>query len=406
MAIFRLQQQLNYGMSQPALLIAFGGVSPEHEVSVITAMQAAAALSESPHRLLPLYITKQGRWLTGTGLLDLESYKDLKSLESRADPCHFRLDDHGRAVLVAGRSGLFSKPGSIPVKAVLAAFHGSEGENGSFQGLCEQFNIPYTGCGVTASAIGMDKRLAKRVCRDGGVPVVDDVWVTEQEWVSDRQGMLDSAGKLGWPVYVKPVHLGSSIGVIRASGAKELTEAVETAFRYDDQLIIERAVTPLMEINCSVLGDGADARASVCEQPVSREELLSFEDKYLGDSGKGMASATRLIPAPISDELTNAIRETSLRVFRLLGCSGLARLDFLVEKGTQRFYFNEINTIPGSFSFYLWDKSGIAFPDLLEELIRMAIKRHRIKNGRVRSHDTNLLSTKAATGLKGMKGKN
>jgi D-alanine-D-alanine ligase len=392
-------------MSQPAVIIAFGGVSPEHEVSVITAMQAAAALKEKPYRIVPLYITKQGYWFTGPRLLELETYKDLKSLESQAQPCHFAIDEHGKTVLLSGKSGLFSKPETIAIKAVIVAFHGSEGENGSFQGLCEQYNIPYTGCGVTASALGMDKRLAKRICKSEGIPVVDDVWVTETGWSAGPDSIIAAIEKLGYPVFVKPVHLGSSIGVMKARTREDLQEAIETAFRYDSHLIVEKAVSPLIEINCSVLGDGADAEASVCEQPLSRDELLSFEDKYLGDAGKGMASATRLIPAPVGDELTLAIRETSLRVFRLLDCSGLVRLDFLVEKESGTFYFNEINTIPGSFSFYLWDKSGSTFPGILDRMIRIAEMRHREKNGRVRSYETNLLSTKAVRGLKGIKGK-
>lgn len=392
-------------MSQPAVIIAFGGVSPEHEVSVITAMQAAAALKEKPYRLVPLYITKQGYWFTGPLLLELETYKDLKSLESKAQSCHFAIDEHGKTVLLSGKSGLFNKSESIAIKAVIVAFHGSEGENGSFQGLCEQYNIPYTGCGVTASALGMDKRLAKRICKSEGIPVVDDVWVTETGWSAGSGSIITDIEKLGYPVFVKPVHLGSSIGVMKARSREDLQEAIETAFRYDSHLIVEKAVSPLIEINCSVLGDGADAEASVCEQPLSRDELLSFEDKYLGDAGKGMASATRLIPAPVGDELTLAIRETSLRVFRLLDCSGLVRLDFLVEKESGTFFFNEINTIPGSFSFYLWDKSGSTFPGILDRLIRIAEMRYREKNGRVRSYETNLLSTKAVRGLKGIKGK-
>lgn len=392
-------------MSQPAVIIAFGGVSPEHEVSVITAMQAAAALKEKPYRLLPLYITKQGKWLTGPGLLELDAYKDLKKLETIALPCFFSIDKTGRTVLLSGRSGMFSKPDPVPVRVVIPAFHGSEGENGSFQGICEQLNIPYAGCGVAASALGMDKRLSKRICRAEGIPVVDDVWVNEQEWIKNSGKITAEIENLAYPVFVKPVHLGSSIGVIMAKDRSSLEMAIETAFRYDPHLLIEKAVNPLLEINCSVLGDGPDARPSVCEQPLGNEELLSYEDKYMGNEGKGMASAARLIPAPIDAKLTKAIQDTSLNIFRLLDCSGLVRFDFLVEKNSGKYYFNEVNTIPGSFSFYLWDKSGLSFPEILEELIRIAENRHRIKNGRVRSHETNLLSVKAAKGLKGIKGK-
>jgi D-alanine-D-alanine ligase len=392
-------------MSQPAVIIAFGGISPEHEVSVITAMQAAAALSDKAYRLVPLYITKQGKWLTGQSLLEIDTFKDLKKLETVAVPCNFSIDENGRTVFQSGKGGMFSRPEMIPVKVVIPAFHGSEGENGSFQGICEQLNIPYTGCGVTASAVGMDKRLAKRICRAEGIPVVDDVWINENEWVSRAKEITTEIEKLEYPVFVKPVHLGSSIGVMKVNDRSSLVMAVETAFRYDPHLIVEKAVNPLIEINCSVIGDGADARVSECEQPLSKDELLSYEDKYMGDEGKGMASATRIIPAPVSAELTSSIQNTSLKIFRILDCSGLVRLDFLVDKDSGKFYFNEINTIPGSFSFYLWDKSGLSFPGLLENLMGIADKRYKIKNGRVRSHETNLLSSKAAKGMKGLKGK-
>ncbi|HKK25253.1 MAG TPA: hypothetical protein VJ941_06465, partial [Gracilimonas sp.] len=209
-----------------------------------------------------------------------------------------------------------------------------------------------------------------------------------------------------YPLIVKPVSLGSSIGVAIANNRDELTEAVETAFRYDAHLLIEEAVNPLMEINCSVIGTPDDCKPSVCERPLGQTETLSFEDKYQSGDGaeKGMASADREIPAKISDALTKKIQDLSVKTFSALGASGLARLDFLVNSNTEEVYFNEINTIPGSFSFYLWEKSDMNFTQLMDELIRIALKQHQGKNGRVRSYDTNLLSEKALKGLKGLKG--
>ena len=394
-------------MPQNNLLIAFGGVSPEHEVSVLTAIQAAHALEHSGHTLIPLYITKNGRWLTGGKLLDLESYKEIRQAEERGEPCHFALDDRGRPGLQTRPGGWLGRSKWNPVDVVLCAFHGAEGENGAFQGLCETFNLPYSGSGVAASALGMDKRLAKELCRRNGIPVVDDVWVREELWIREQDTLIRQAENLGYPLYVKPVTLGSSIGVHRVDNRGELTDAVESAFRYDSGLLVEKAVHPLTEINCSVLGDDESLRTSVCEQPLGKEELLSFEDKYLqGEGGdtKGMASASRKIPAPISAEKTEEIQELTGRIFRLLGCAGVARLDFLLNRETGKVYFNEINTIPGSFSFYLWEATELRFDRLLEELIRIAKKRHQKKNSRVRSHDINLLSQKAMKGLKGLKG--
>ncbi len=394
-------------MPQNNLLIAFGGVSPEHEVSVLTAIQAAHALAQSGHTLIPLYITKNGRWLTGPHLLDLDSYKEIRQAEEQGVPCHFALDEQGRPGLRTHPGGWLARPQWFPMEAVLCAFHGAEGENGSFQGLCETYNLPYTGSGVSASSLGMDKRLTKELCRRHDIPVVDDVWIREDHWVHEQQELVQKAEKLGYPLYVKPVTLGSSIGVHRVENRDELADAVESAFRYDSDLLVEKAVHPLTEINCSVLGDDESLRTSVCEQPLGKEELLSFEDKYMqGDSvdAKGMASASRKIPAPISGEKSAEIRELAGHIFRLLGCAGVARLDFLLNQETGKVFFNEINTIPGSFSFYLWEASEVRFDRLLEELIQSARKRHQKKNSRVRSHDINLLSQKAVKGLKGLKG--
>lgn len=392
-------------MTEQNILVAFGGVSPEHEVSVLTALQAVSALKETGYRPIPLFVTKSGKWLTGEPLLELENYQDMEKLESMGIPCTFAHDENGQAVLLETKSkGLFGKPVKHHLHCVLVAFHGSEGENGSFQGLCEMFNIPYTGSGVLGSSVGMDKSTAKDICRSYNIPVVPALTFYESEWAQNNQDILSQIKKLGYPVFVKPSRLGSSIGVIRANDEEKAVEAIETAFRYDPKLLIEKAVVPLTEINCSVLGTPEDAQASVCEQPKGKEELLSFEDKYLsGGGGKGMASADRIIPAPISEKLTAKIQELAVTTFKTLGAAGVARLDFLINSETQDVYFNEINTIPGSFSFYLWDKSGYEFPELLKKLIDIAVIGHQQKNGRIRSYETNLLSKKSVEGIKGLK---
>ncbi|MEX1270755.1 MAG: D-alanine--D-alanine ligase [Balneolaceae bacterium] len=392
-------------MDKKTVLVAFGGASPEHEVSVLTAMQAIAALEESPWKIEPLYITKSGRWLTGNHLLDLEQYQDLKKLENRSTPCAFAQNELGQPVLREVKNGYFSRAKSIPVFAVLTAFHGASGENGAFQGVCETFNIPCTGSGVMGSAVGMNKVTAKSVCKAHKIPVVEGVDFYETDWVADEAAIISSIENLEYPVIVKPVHLGSSIGVKIVNDHNELKTAIETAFRYDAHLLVEKAISPLTEINCSILGTAQKNRASVCERPLGKEELLSFQDKYEREEGsKGMASADRVIPADISKDLSAAIQKTSSDIFRILSCSGLARLDFLVNKNTQEYFFNEINTIPGSFSFYLWKESGISFRKLLEELIDIALQEHQEKNGRILSYETNLLSKKAVRGIKGLKG--
>lgn len=394
-------------MSAPKnILVAFGGVSPEHEVSVLTAHQAIATLQEQGKSVRALYISKSGRWFTGDALLDLKSFEDLNNLEERSLPCTFGFNEYGKAVLQTEAKGWFSKSEQFPVDVVLTAFHGSEGENGSFQGVFEAYNLPYTGAGVAGSAIGMDKPAAKDICRAHDIPVVDDIIVTESSWSEHSEQQLAQIENLGFPVFIKPSSLGSSIGVHKAETKQEAEEAIETAFRFDRRLMVEKAVTPLTEINCSVLGNLDDCRPSVCEQPLGNEELLSFEDKYMSgseDGSKGMASADRKIPAPISEEQTRKIQDLACRIFAVLNCSGVARLDFLVNSDTGEVYFNELNSIPGSFSFYLWEETDLSFQNLIDELIEIALKRHREKNGRVRSYETNLLSEKAVKGIKGMK---
>ena len=394
-------------MSYKNLIIAFGGSSPEHEVSVLSAMQVFAAMDESDFTLVPLYITKSGKWLSGDSLKDLNNYKDLKALENSSYPVSFTKDSMGATHLTEqNKPSLFKKSTSIPVYTVICAFHGSEGENGAFQGVCEQFNVPYTGSGVLASSVGMDKVKAKQLCEANNIPVTSSLDFYEHDWELHQNMILEEATLLGFPLVVKPVNLGSSIGVKKVEDNEELIEAVEVAFRYDAHLLVEVAIQPLMEINCSVLGTAEDCRASVCERPLGTTETLSFEDKYQRGAGadKGMASADRVIPADISTELTTQIQSLALHTFKTFDASGVARLDFLVNTDTQDVYFNEINTTPGSFSFYLWAKSDLTFKQLVEELIVIALKRHQAKNGRIRSYETNLLSEKAATGIKGLKG--
>jgi D-alanine-D-alanine ligase len=394
-------------MSSRNLVVAFGGVSPEHEVSVLTAMQAIAFLKETNYNIIPLYISKSGRWLTGDMLLKMENYQDLDDLKEEATHCTFSHDSLGKPVLLeTEKKGFFNTPDSYPIYALIPAFHGSEGENGAFQGACEMYNIPYAGSGVFASSLGMDKIKAKDICGAHDIPVVEGFDFFETEWVKDQQSILKFAEQLGYPIILKPVNLGSSIGVTRVEHEDELIEAVESAFRYDENLMVEKAISPLIEINCSVLGTPHDLQTSVCERPLGQDETLSFEDKYQSDNGsqKGMASADREIPADVPDDLTQKIKSLSEKIFKLFRASGIARLDFLINADTQELYFNEINTIPGSFSFYLWEESGMNMRELMLNLIDIATKQHQKKVGRIRSYDTNLLNEKAVKGIKGLKG--
>lgn len=390
------------------ILIAFGGNSPEHEVSVISAMQAAAALKENDNQLIPLYLTKEGLWLTGSHLLELESFKELDELKKKSASCTFAFDQYGRAVLKElTPKGLFgNKFDEHPIDVVLCAFHGSEGENGAFQGLCEQFYLPYTGSGVLASAIGMNKNMAKSIAQSVEVPTVKGVLFNENQWVREREETLERLKLLGYPMILKPQSLGSSIGIFKIHSDQELQSAIEQAFQYDFELLAEQLITPLTEINCSVLSTENGYQCSVCEQPKGSDEVLTFDDKYLSESSsKGMASAQRIIPAPISASLTKKIQDYSLKLAHAMDLGGVARLDFLIKSDSEKVFFNEVNTIPGSFSFYLWKHNGLNFSELLEELIKDALNRNARKTGRMRHYETNLLSKRASSGIKGLKSK-
>jgi D-alanine-D-alanine ligase len=307
---------------------------------------------------------------------------------------------------------------------VLPGLHGGAGENGGVQGICETFNVPYTGSSIFGSALGIDKVLSKHLCREACIPVVDFVAFREDEWAHQEEAGLDRcADTLGYPVIVKPARCGSSIGIAKADTRDALDAAIEDAFRYDDKVIVERAVQDLREINCAILGDVHEATPSVLEEPVASDadEVLTFQDKYMREDGgdgakgaggtkpatsqaEGMAALDRIVPARLSDERTQAIRDLAVRIFRLFECAGVARIDFMIDRATDEVFFNEINTIPGSFSFYLWEPSGVPFDELVHRMIEIARRRHREKNGRVQTYDVNLLAERDLSGLKGAKG--
>ena len=407
--------------------VVLGGVAPEHEVSIISALQAAAALDRDRYRPVPLYIAKDGTWYTGEDLLEIDNYRDLDALLDTAVPVALQPTPHGHLTLVEARTrGAMQRfarpPREVRVDVVLPGLHGGAGENGGVQGLCETFNVPYAGSSVFGSAAGMDKVLSKRLCRDAGISVVDFVAFHEVDWAHREEAGLDRCeDEIGYPAIVKPARCGSSIGILRADDRATLDAAIEDAFRYDDKVIVERAVDALREINCSVLGDRHDATPSVLEEPLpsAEDEVLTFQDKYMREDGEegakmggakstsegaqGMASLDRIVPAELSDERTQRIQDLAVQLFHLFECAGVVRIDFMIDEDTDTLFFNEINTIPGSFSFYLWDPSGVEFDELLNRMIAIARRRHREQNGRIRTYDVNLLAEKSLRGLKGTK---
>jgi UDP-N-acetylmuramoyl-tripeptide--D-alanyl-D-alanine ligase len=285
--------------------------------------------------------------------------------------------------------------------------HGTNVEDGAFQGYLKTMGIPFVGCDVTASAIGMDKYIMKAVLKECDVPVLDAQLYTLADY-AEMETLLDKVEKgLGYPVIVKPVNLGSSVGISVAKNRVELTHSVDDAFKYATKVLVEHAITNLREINCSVLGDENDAIASECEEPLHTKDILSYEDKYVsnakGSGSKGMASVSRKIPAELSPEKREEVRELAVRSFKALGCNGVSRIDFMIDEDNGKLYFNEINTIPGSLAFYLWDPVGVPYKELLDRMIQLSLKRARTEERLTFTFDTNILNSASFGGSKGGK---
>jgi D-alanine-D-alanine ligase len=383
--------------------VAFGGRSVEHDVSIITGLQALGVLSER-HAPVPIYIARSGRWYTGEALRELSVYQQ-DGGDPDAEEVHFDLHN-GRLLKAAPGGGLLrsrrSSPEPIELDVVVLATHGTQGEDGCLQGALELARLPYVGPPVGAAAAAMDKVTTKAVLAQAGLPALEHLALRREQWEQDGPAVRAQAReRLGFPLYVKPASLGSSVGVSRCSSDAELHEALELVFELDRTCLLEPAVEDGIEVNCAVIGrPGVEPRASVCEQPVAAASFLSFEDKYMSDGkGEGMKGASRLIPAPLSDELTARVRDLAARAFTAFGCAGVTRVDFLID-AEQRVHINELNTIPGSFSFYLWEPAHLPFVDLMDELIDFALADHRETLRTTTVFATNLLAARAAGGSK------
>ena len=255
----------------------------------------------------------------------------------------------------------------------------------------------------------MDKAIFKDVLKNAGLPVLDCVCIRAREYMADKKAITDKIlDKIGLPLIVKPVNLGSSVGISKVSELSQLDEAITLAFSFTDRILVEHAVTAIREINCSVLGDADNCEASVCEEPFMNDEILSYEDKYMGNSkssgqSKGMASLGRKVPADLTKEKSDEIRKLACDIFKALGCGGVVRIDFIIDTETDKVYANEINTIPGSLAFYLWDATGVKYKELLDRMIDLAFKRQRNRDNITFTIDTNILSG-VSFGTKGSKG--
>ncbi len=386
------------------IAVFFGGRSTEHEISVISANQAMAAMDSDKYNVIPVYITKDGRWYTGSALTDVKNYRNTAELFKQCTQVYMR-PVYGDYNLYKAERKMFGSDVLATLDAAIPVLHGSNGEDGIFEGVLETIGIPFAGCATLASANGMDKITMKMILAADGIPVVDYVWFTDKQWFAHRDDLIAKVeSKLGYPVIVKPANLGSSVGIGRADNREDLLTKVDDARRYSARIIVEDLVENLQEINCSVLGDCDEYRTSVLEEPIKSGEILSYTDKYMGGTkdNRGMHASKKRIPADLPQAETDRIRFLAGETFRVLSCHGVSRVDMMIDAKTRDIYVNEINTIPGSLSFYLWEAAGLKFNELMDELVRLAFKRKRDQSTKTVSYDSNIFAL--GGGVKGAKG--
>ena len=401
-------------MSKLNIAVIFGSRSCEHDVSIISALQLIEAAKTAGFTVIPVYISREGLWYTGEALTQIETFREFNPMGKGITRVNLDVSANAGDLWAwpPQRAGLFAKvPAPIAhIDVAIPVLHGLHGEDGTVQGLLEMANIPYASSGVLGSAVGMDKIAMKQMLRGAGYPVLDYVWLTRDQLKADREAIVERIEReIKYPAFVKPAALGSSIGVSKATNREELDKALDLAASYDRRILVEVGINNPVEINCAALGYGEDVRTSVCETPVpsTGDKFLNFFEKYLrnvgtkGESSRGMKSLSRVVPAPIGEELTERIQRMTKEIFKLLDCRGTVRIDFILDENDV-LYVNEPNTIPGSLAFYLWQECGVSFGKLVEIMVEDALRAHADKNTNVFAFDSTILQ-KVAAGAKGSK---
>lgn len=388
--------------------VIYGGETVEHEVSVISALQAMNNLNEDKYDIVPIYISKDRIWYTGHMLRDIEFYKEFEDEKKYATKV--MLYKKGKTFLLQRTTGIFRKD-IADLDVILPVVHGNNVEDGSLAGLLDSIGIPYVGSHVLGGALGQDKVVMKQVMESVNLPIVPYTWFYDSEYLDNKENILKEIKKIGYPVIVKPATLGSSIGIEVAKNEKDIESKIEDAMEYDTKIVVEKVIENLTEVNASVLGNYEYQKVSPLEEVMGEDEILSFADKYLGNAkskgtaSKGMASTSRIVPARISEKLTKEIQDTAKQVFKALNLSGVCRVDFLIDNKENKFYVNEPNTCPGSLSFYLWKEAGMKYSELLDEMVSIAIKEYKHKNQKTMSFKSSIFDGfNGSKGLKGMKG--
>jgi len=390
--------------------VLFGGPTTEHEISVITAVQAMEHIDSEKYDIVPIYVGKNREWYTGSDLLNIENYKNMGMLLSGL--INVVLYNRNGEFVLQKKNGLF-KSVVRTVDIVMPLVHGYNMEDGNIEGYLNTIGVPYTGSDIFGCVVGQDKVFQKQIMESAKIPVLPYEWFYDSDFRENEKAIIDRLEKIGYPLIVKPARLGSSVGINVAKNKKELLSAIEEAASYDEKIVVEKALTKFVELNCSVLGNNEIADTSVIEEVMGSDEFLSYRDKYMGSgktkgkicSTKGMASTNRIIPARIDEKITDKIEKYSIKAFKALGASGVVRIDYLMDKKTKEVFINELNTIPGSLAFYLWTEKNKSYTELLNNIIDLGVKRYKKNEKKTTSFDTNILNDfNGLTGQKGVKG--
>lgn len=395
--------------------VIFGGCTVEHEVSIITAVQAMNHMDSEKYDIIPIYISKDRIWYTGKMLMDMDVYKDFDSLKKYAKKVTLIKTEEG--FFLQKVNGLFRK-NVAELDIAFPIVHGKGVEDGSIAGLLDSIGIPYVGSGILGSALGQDKVVQKQVLESNEISIPKYTWFYDTEYLDNSEEILKAIKKLKYPVIVKPANLGSSVGISVAHTEEEIDACITEAIRYDNKIVVEAMIQNLMEVNCSVFGNYEHQETSAIDEMLTKNDFLTYNDKYIG-GGKGklkggktsvgvvkMSTSDRVIPARISKELETKVQELAKQTFKAMNLSGVARIDFLIDKKTNEVYVNEPNTIPGSLAFYLWRHIGKEYKTLLDDMITLAIKSYKNNAKKVSSFESNILSNfNGSKGLKGMKNK-
>ncbi len=401
--------------------VIFGGETVEHEVSIISAIQAMNKIDEEKYEIVPIYITKDREWYTGEMLRDIEVYQDFNLIKKYSS--NVVLYYKNGSYVLQKKKGLFK---SI-VKEIDIAFpivHGTNVEDGVLQGYLQTIGIPYVGPNVYAAVVGQDKAFMKDVWASANLPIKNYTWFYDFDYRQDPDAIVKKISKLKYPVIVKPATTGSSVGISVCDKEEKIREAIDEAVQYDTKIVVEEVVEDLKEVNIAVMGNYEHQKVSEIEEVLSGNKFLTFTDKYIGNgkgktkgkmsgpvkgASKGMASTNRKLPAELDDETRKEVERVATEAFKVLGSSGNSRIDFLIDRKDNKVYLNEINSIPGSLAFYLWDAKDINFTKVLDDMINIGIKDYKKRVSKTHSFESNILqgfaSNGGVKGAKGVKGK-